>query len=62
MGEQQGDQQGGYLGPSETACPRARSVLTRAIAGSQEPSDLQWGAGAGFFLSSEFRFLVARVT
>lgn len=43
-------EQGGNLGPRETACPRARSVLTCAIASSQEPrSDLQRGAGAGFF-------------
>lgn len=35
-------EQGGNLGPRETASPRARSVLTCAIAGSQEPAVRSW--------------------
>lgn len=35
-------EQGGNLGPGETASPRARSVLTSAIAGSQEPAVRSW--------------------
>lgn len=62
MGEQQGDkEQGGNLGPRDTAFPRAMSVLTCAITSSRGTCSGKL-AGAGFFLSSEFCFLVARMT